>query len=229
MLLLPTDCLSFVRLQDGPRTRGQEWFVWLLVPEVICVVSCTNSRSKLSVLSNKWLTRISCWLISQRFANRTGASEYWIMITCRGVDRSFWVATSWSLCDRLLCCEVLASRTADWYLNDFDARVFAHHLQRRSWSRRWDTPSLYGIQQDRASMEASPQILSMTISSLVAKLWRSAGATCGAERRDALPCAGVMCGVGARTCLQSPSLMSSEHYNATLLLLPKNNGITQNY
>ena len=70
--------------------------------------------------------------------------------------------------------------------------------------RHWDTPSTYGIQQDRASKFAS--IRSTKISSLVVKLRRGAGVTRGA---------------GARTCLQSSFLMFCEHYNAKLLLLNK--------
>ena len=72
-------------------------------------------------------------------------------------------------------------------------------------------------------MGASHQISSTTVSSLVVKLWRGAGATCGATR-----CEGVTRGAGACTCLQSSFLMSYEHYNAKLLLVRKNNGITQN-
>ena len=48
-------------------------------------------------------------------------------------------------------------------------RTQCHSLQRRSWSRQWDTQSLYGIQQDRASMGASHQISSTTFSSLVVR------------------------------------------------------------
>ena len=52
-------------------------------------------------------------------------------------------------------------------------------------------------------MDALPQISYMTISSLVVKLRRGAGALRGA---------------GERTCLQSSFLMSCKHYNAKLLL-----------
>ena len=47
------------------------------------------------------------------------------------------------------------------------------------------------------------------------------------RRRDSP--AGVTHGAGARTCLQSSFLRFCEHYNAELLLLCKNNAITQNY
>ena len=59
-----------------------------------------------------------------------------------------------------------------------------------------------------ASRRRLTQISFTTVSSIVVKLRR---------------------GAGARTCLQSSFLMFCEHYNAKLLLLRKNNAITQNY
>ena len=49
-------------------------------------------------------------------------------------------------------------------------------------TRRWDTPSLYGTQQDGAFMGTLHQISSTTVSSLVVKLRRGACVTCGAAQ-----------------------------------------------
>ena len=136
---------------------------------------------------------------------------------------------------------VLASGTANWYLDYFDAGVFAHSLQRRSWSRRWDTPSLYGIQQDRASMGGSPQISSLTFSSLgclVVKLLRGAGATCGAAQalraaqERALACkANSWCPANIITqncCLYAKLLILRRNKRITQThIIQQNNEITQ--
>ena len=111
--------------------------------------------------------------------------------------------------------KILASRTADWYLNDFNTGVLAHSLQRRSWSRRWYTPSLYGIQQDGASMGAMHQISFTTISRLVVSLWRNVGVT-----RDALPRLAQERALACKAHSWCPAKLC-EHYNAKLLLLRK--------
>ena len=103
MLLLPTDCLSFVLLQDGARS-DLRCFLHELAVEISCCTqyvfsSWTKSfflhRCTKSLLKSPVAIKRNFQLLS-RFAIRTGGPvEEWIMIACRGVNQSFWVSNSW--------------------------------------------------------------------------------------------------------------------------------------
>ena len=91
MLLLPTDCLSLDLLQDGPRS-DLCCFSHELAVEISCCVQYVIDPN---------------FLLAHFTKIRLLRPEYWIMIACRGVDRSLQVATCWSLCcDRLLRCDL---------------------------------------------------------------------------------------------------------------------------